>query len=123
MGTLVSIVIAGCSLAIATAAAMLERKRVFGLLRLIGMPTADLRRIVGLEAAAPLLTVLGLSIGLGFAVAWFVMECLPGGFTMSVPEPAYFITIAGGLALALGTVGATFGTIRKNTAISSTRFE
>lgn len=35
----------------------------------------------------------------------------------------YYIALGGSLILALGAVAATFGTIRRSTAITSTRFE
>jgi putative ABC transport system permease protein len=123
LGALFSIAIAGCSLAVATAAAIIDRKRVLGLLRLVGMPAHNLRRIVALEAAAPLAAVLGVSIALGFAVAWLIVESVDSRMGLGAPEPTYFLTMALGLVLALGTVAATTGTIRKSTALSSTRFE
>ena len=66
LGMFVAVAIAGLSLAVATASAILDRKRVLGLMRLMGMPVSVLRRIITREAAVPLLTVLLLSVGLGF---------------------------------------------------------
>ena len=123
VGALFSIAIAGCSLAVATAAAMLDRRRVLGLLRLVGMPVGQVRRIVALEAAAPLLAVLGLSVALGIGVAWCIVESIAGDLTIGMPEPAYFVTLAVGVAVALGMVTAASGSIRKDTAVSATRFE
>ena len=57
--------LAGLSLAVATASAVLDRKRVLGLMHLMGMPVSILRWIIIREAAVPLLTVLLLSAGLG----------------------------------------------------------
>src|SRR5690606_3974432 len=59
-GAFITIVIAGFSLALSTAGAMLDRKRVLGLLRLMGMPAGQLDRVVVFEAAVPLVAVLGL---------------------------------------------------------------
>lgn len=53
LGMFVAIAIAGLSLAVATASAMLDRKRVLGLMRLMGMPVSVLRRIIIREAAVP----------------------------------------------------------------------
>ena len=122
-GALFSIAIAGCSLAVATAAAMIDRRRVLGLLRLVGMPVAHLRRIVALEAAAPLLAVLGASVALGAGVAWCIVESLEEGMSVGVPDAAYFLTLAAGCALALGMVAAASGSLRRDTAVGSTRFE
>lgn len=123
VGALFSIAIAGCSLAVATAAAMLDRRRVLGLLRLVGMPVGQVRRIIALEAAAPLLAVLGVSVALGLGVAWCIVESIQGEMSIGVPEPAYFLTLAVGAAVALGMVAAASGSIRKDTAVSATRFE
>ncbi|MEO9221112.1 MAG: FtsX-like permease family protein, partial [Mycobacteriaceae bacterium] len=45
----IATLIAGVSLTVATIASILDRKRVMGLLRLIGMPVSSLRRIITLE--------------------------------------------------------------------------
>jgi cell division protein FtsX len=123
IGALFSIAIAGCSLAVATAAAMIDRRRVLGLLRLVGMPVRQVRRIVTLEAAAPLLAVLGLSVGLGAAVAWCIVESIQSQMSIGMPEPAYFVTLAVGCVVALAMVAAASSSIRRDTAVSSTRFE
>ncbi len=123
LGAFISIAIAGFSLAIATASAMIDRKRVFGLLRLMGMPASELRRIVSLEAAVPLIAVLALSIALGLFVAWLILGTLAAEIPFTWPEPPFFVTLAVGLAVALGTVASTFGLIRRDTAIGTTRFE
>jgi FtsX-like permease family len=123
LGMFVAIAIAGLSLAVATASAVLDRKRVLGLMRLMGMPVSVLRRIITREAAVPLLTVLLLSIGLGFLVAWLMVTGINDAYRVTWPAPDYFAALALSLLLALGAVAATFGLIRSNTAITSTRFE
>lgn len=124
LGVGIAILVAGASLAVATVAAVLDRRRVLGLLRLIGMPVASMRRIVVCEAAVPLLAVMALSVGLGLISAWVILTGLTeGGRTLGWPDVRYYVALGGSLLLALGAVAATFGTIRRNTAISSTRFE
>ena len=49
MVILVSLPIAGCSLAVSVAAGLTDRKRPFSLLRLTGAPLGVLRRVVALE--------------------------------------------------------------------------
>ena len=66
---LVSLPIAGCTLAAAIAAGLADRKRPFSLLRLTGARLATLRRVVALESAVPLLAVAAVAIGTGFAAA------------------------------------------------------
>jgi ABC-type antimicrobial peptide transport system permease subunit len=123
LGMFVAVAIAGLSLAVATAAAVLDRKRVLGLMRLMGMPVSVLRRIIAREAAVPLLTVLFLSIGLGFLVAWLMVTGINDSYQVTWPAPEYFVALGMSLSLALGAVTATFSLIRGNTAMTATRFE
>lgn len=122
LGMFVAIAIAGLSLAVATASAILDRKRVLGLMRLMGMPVSVLRRIVTLEAAVPLLTVMLLSVGLGFLVAWLMVTGINDAYRVTWPAPDYFMALGLSLILALGAVTATFGVVRNNTAMTATRF-
>jgi predicted lysophospholipase L1 biosynthesis ABC-type transport system permease subunit len=66
---LVSLPIAGCSLAVAVAAGLSERKRPFSVLRLTGVPVAMLRRVVALETVVPLFLAATVSIAVGFLAA------------------------------------------------------
>ena len=122
-GAFVTIVIAGLSLALSTAGAMLDRKRVFGLLRLMGMPIRQLDRVIVFETAVPLVAVLALSVGLGYVAAFLILDMLSDAFTVGVPDLLYFGLLALGLLLALAMVAATLGMIRRNTAPTATRFE
>src|SRR5439155_6851499 len=60
---LVSLSIAGCTLAAGIAAGLADRKRPFSLLRLTGARLATLRHVVALEGAVPLLAVAAVAIG------------------------------------------------------------
>ena len=55
LAILLSVLIAGCSLAVAVVGGLLERQRPFSQLRLNGTPLKVLRRVVLLEAAVPLI--------------------------------------------------------------------
>jgi ABC-type antimicrobial peptide transport system permease subunit len=124
LGILIATLISAISLAISTTVSIIDRKRVLGLLRLTGMPAHALRRMILMETAVPLLAVFVGCIGLGFISAWCIVAGLTGGArTISWPDASYYIVIAVSLALALVAILATFSTARRNTAISSTRFE
>jgi hypothetical protein len=123
IGVFVAVVVAGISLAVSTAAAILDRKRVLGLMRLMGMPVSVLRKVIVLEAAVPLLAVLLLSVGLGFLVAWLMISSFGGGRTIAWPSTEYYAALSFSLLLALAAVAATFGLVRSNTAMAATRFE
>jgi hypothetical protein len=66
---MVSLIIAGCSLAVAATAGLTDRRRPFSLLRLTGVPLGVLRRVVALESAVPLLGIAVVSAGTGFLAA------------------------------------------------------
>lgn len=124
LGILVATIISAVSLAVSTTAAILDRKRMLGLLRLTGMPASTLRRLILAEAALPLATVFTLCVGLGFLVAWCVVAGLTQGRrTISWPDQSYFLALAASLLFAAAAVACTFRTARKNTEISLTRFE
>ncbi|WP_247046597.1 FtsX-like permease family protein [Arthrobacter rhizosphaerae] len=123
LGMFVAIAIAGISLAVATASAVLDRARVLGLMRLMGMPVSVIRRIIAREAAVPLLAVLLLSIGLGFLVAWLMVTGINDTYKVTWPAPDYFVALGFSLLLALAAVTATFGLIRSSTGVTTTRFE
>lgn len=122
LGMVIAVVIAGVSLAIGTASAILDRKKVLGLMRLMGMPASALRRIILGEAAVPLLTVLALSIGLGFLVAWLMVTGINDSYQVTWPGTNYFIALGISLVLALAAVTATFGLIQRSTTPNTTRF-
>ena len=117
-------VISAVSLAVSTSTAILDRRRVLGLLRLMGMPVSTVQRVVLAEAALPLATVFALCVGLGFLVAWCVVASLTEGRrTVSWPNRSYFLALATSLLLAAAAVVGTFRTARKNTEVAVTRFE
>lgn len=124
LGILLATVISAVSLSVSTVAAILDRKRVLGLLRLMGMPVSTVRRVILAEAALPLATVFALCVGLGFLVAWCILVGLTEGRrTVSWPHPSYYVVLAVSLLLAAIAVVGTFRTARKNTGIAMTRFE
>lgn len=100
-GALITILIAGLSLTLSTLGNMLDRRRVFGLLRLTGMPASLLDRVVLLEAAVPLAAVLILSIAAGWVSAFLIVRTLSDTIGIGTPEPAYFIFLSAGLVGAL----------------------
>lgn len=119
-GVFLAIVIAGISLAISTAAAILDRRRALGLMRLAGMPISAIRHVIAREAVVPLLAVLLLAIGVGFLTSWLMVTPMR---SISWPNRSYYLALGTGMLLALAAVWATFGLVRGNTAVETTRFE
>jgi hypothetical protein len=119
---LVSLPIAGCTLAAGIAAGLADRKRPFSLLRLTGARLATLRRIVALEGAVPLLAVAAVAIGTGFAAAaMYASEAQQ--HPMVPPGAAYYLITAGGILAALGIIAATFPLLARITGPDVARNE
>jgi predicted lysophospholipase L1 biosynthesis ABC-type transport system permease subunit len=119
---LVSLPIAGCTLAASIAAGLADRKRPFSLLRLTGARLAILRRVVVLESAAPLLAVAAVAIGTGFAAsAMFASVQLQ--HPLVVPGAAYYLITTAGIAASLGIIAATFPLLARITGPEVARNE
>jgi hypothetical protein len=104
---LVSLPIAGCTLAAGIAGGLADRKRPFSLLRLTGARLATLRRVVALEGAVPLLSAASVAIGAGFAGA-AMFASVAQQHPMVAPGAAYYLLTAGGIVVSLGIIAATF---------------
>jgi hypothetical protein len=119
---LVSLPIAGCTLAAGIAAGLADRKRPFSLLRLTGARLATLRRVVALEGAVPLLSVAAVAIGAGFgAAAMYASEAQ--NHPMVAPGVAYYLLTAGGIIVSLGIIAATFPLLARMTGPQAARNE
>ncbi len=119
----VTLVIAGCSLAVAVAGAIVERRHAFAQLRLAGTRLSELRRVVMAEAAAPLLIVAAASVGLGLLVAALVLSAAGGNQSFTLPGTGYWLSLAGGLGAALLVVMATLPLLARLTDLDAARIE
>ena len=119
---LVSLPIAGRTLAAGIAAGLADRKRPFSMLRLTGARLATLRRVVALEGAVPLLSVAAVAIGTGFAgAAMFASEAQQ--HPMVAPGAAYYLLTAAGIVVSLGIITATFPLLARITGPEVARNE
>ena len=109
-----SLIIAACSLAVNIVAGLGERKRPFSLLRLTGVPTALLHRVVALESALPLLLVAAVSIVVGLVSAGLYLHSQVG-IAFRIPGVAYWATVLGGLAASLAIIASTFPLLNRMT--------
>lgn len=109
-----SLVIAACSLAVNIGAGLGERKRPFCVLRLTGVPTAVLRRVVALESAMPLVLVAVVSVAVGLVAAALFLHSQVG-IAFRIPGLEYWATIVGGLAASLAVVASTFPLLQRIT--------
>ena len=117
-----SLIIAACSLAVNIAAGLGERKRPFSLLRLTGVPTALLHRVVALESALPLFLVAAVSIVVGLVSAALYLHSQVG-IAFSIPGITYWATVVGGLAVSLAIIASTFPILNRITGPEVARNE
>ncbi|MGW0068624.1 FtsX-like permease family protein [Streptosporangium sandarakinum] len=119
-----TLLVAGCGLLVAVAGGVVERRRPFTLLRLCGTPTRTLSKVVLLETAAPVVLAALVAAGAGFGVAEPLIDQLAIKSAPAVlPGPAYFLTVGGGLLVALLVVLAGLPLLRRVTAPEGARFE
>jgi hypothetical protein len=119
----VTLIIAGCSLAVAVAGSISERRQPFALLRLAGTRLRDLRRIVLTEAAAPLIAATATTAALGVTVTWLTLAADPDGPSLALPGAGYWLALAGGVTIALSVVSATLPLLRRLTDPDTVRFD
>ncbi|MGC2175170.1 MAG: FtsX-like permease family protein [Acidimicrobiales bacterium] len=109
-----SLIIAACSLAVNIAAGLGGRKRPFSLLRLTGVPTSLLHRVVALESVLPLFIVAGVSIVVGLLSAALYLHSQVG-IAFRTPGISYWATVLGGLCASLAIIAATFPLLNRMT--------
>jgi hypothetical protein len=119
---LVSLPIAGCTLAAGIAAGLADRKRPFSLLRLTGARLSMLRRVVALESAVPLLAVAAIAIGTGFFAAAEYAR-VAQNYHFVAPGAVYYVLTAAGILVSLGIIAATFPLLRRITGPEVARNE
>jgi hypothetical protein len=117
-----SLIIAACSLAVNIAAGLGERKRPFSLLRLTGVPTALLHRVVALESALPLLIVAAVSIVVGLVSAALYLHSQVA-IAFSIPGFTYWATVVSGLVVSLAIIASTFPLLNRITGPEVARNE
>ncbi|SDD30983.1 FtsX-like permease family protein [Sanguibacter gelidistatuariae] len=118
----ISLVVAGCSLAVSVAGGLSDRRRPFSLLRLSGVPLAMLRRVVALEAAVPLLIGALVAIGAGLLTAQLFLRSQLD-YSLHAPGGAYYVAVVLGLAGALALIGSTFPLLARITGPEAARNE
>lgn len=119
---LTSLPIAGCSLAVSIAGGLIERKRPFSLLRLAGAPLAVLRRVIGLEAAAPLLVTAAASVGAALLAAHLFLRAQLH-LNLQAPSPTYYLILAVGLLASLAVIASTLPLLNRITGPETARNE
>jgi hypothetical protein len=122
LAILLSVLIAGCSLAVAVVGGLLERQRPFSQLRLNGTPLKVLRRVVLLEAAVPLIGLAVVSAAGGLLTSTLLLRAVRGT-TIHLPGSAYYLTLLTGIAIALALVAATMPLLHRISSPENARTE
>lgn len=119
---------AGCSLAVTIGGSLVERKRAFALLRVTGVPIRTLYSVILLEAALPLVVVSLIAAGIGLSVGIPVVRTLLDHTQHAKnipvhPSAGYYITLGVGMVVALGLVVLTLPLLNRMTRPEEARFE
>jgi predicted lysophospholipase L1 biosynthesis ABC-type transport system permease subunit len=121
---LLTLLVAGASLAVAVGGGLVERKRPFTLLRLSGTSPLVLYRVVALEAVLPLAAATILAAGTGYGLAVLAaVKIAPSGTPVPTPGGAYYVTMGVGLVVSLLVIASTLPFLGRITRTQNARFE
>src|SRR5262249_49610418 len=100
-----TLLIAGCSLAIAIGGSLVERKRPFTLLRVSGRSLRALYRAVLMGTRSPLVVATVVAGGVGLLLAYPIARALaPVRHGLALPQPGYYVTLGTSLLVAIGVI-------------------
>ncbi len=120
----VTLLVAGCGLAVAISGSLVERKRPFTLMRVTGTGTGTLYRSVLLETLLPLTAATAVAAGVGMAVAYPIARALaPERHGVVLPHPSYALTLIGGVLTSVAIIAACLPILGRITAPENARFE
>jgi hypothetical protein len=119
-----TLLVAGCSLAVTVGGSLVERKRPFTLLRLTGTATSTLYRVVFLEAVFPLVAATLVAAGTAYGIAVLTVNAMaPAGTPVPVLGHVYYLTMGAGLVASLLVILVSLPLLGRITAADSARFE
>jgi hypothetical protein len=121
-----TLLVAGCGIAIAMGGGVVDRKRPFTLLRVSGTPTGVLRRVVLIESVLPLAAAAVVAGLIGFVASLPVNRVLNQGIHASVvhlPDHTYYLGVGAGLLVAIAVIFAVLPLLGRVTVPSNARFE
>jgi hypothetical protein len=119
-----TLIVAGCSLAVAIGGGLVDRRRPFTLLRVSGVPAGVLSRLVLMEAALPLAAATVIAAGIAYGTSVLAVSRLASeGVAIPSPGRVYYATLGAGLAIALLVILLTVPLLRRMSAPGNVRFE
>ena len=122
-GLLLTLLIAACGLATAVTGGLIERRRPLTLLRLTGVRTGCLARMMLAETALPLLVVASVSVAMGIGVSALLLNLATGLQPWRPPGAVYWLSLGGGLALAVAVTASPIPLLNRLTSPDSARYE
>jgi hypothetical protein len=124
IAVVLTLLVAGCSLAVAAAGGLVERKRPFTILRLTGTPTATLARLVMTESVLPLVAATVIAAGVAYGVSLLILSKMaPAGTPVPGLGHVYYLMIGSGLVISLAVIAATLPLLDRFTSPENARFE
>jgi hypothetical protein len=124
VAVVLTLIVAGCSLAVSVGGGLVERKRPFTLLRVTGTPTSALYRVVFAEAVLPLVAATVVAAVLAYVISVLTVSRLaPAGTPVPVPGQAYFLTMGTGLIASLLIILVSLPLLGRITGPDKVRFE
>jgi hypothetical protein len=124
IAVVLTMLVAGCSLAVSAGGGLVERKRPFTMLRLSGTPTATLYRVVLTEAVLPLVAAMIVAAGAAYGISVLtIKQMAPAGTPMPLLGHVYYLTTGAGLVVSLLVILATLPLLSRITAPENVRFE
>ena len=119
-----TLIVAGCSLAVVVGGGMVERKRPFTLLRVTGRSLSTLYRVVLLEAILPLVCAAVVAAGIAYGISVLTVDRMaPAGTPTPMLGHVYYLTLGAGLAAALLVIVVTLPVLGRITGPRGVRFE
>lgn len=94
-----TLIVAGCSLAVAVGGGLVDRKRPFTLLRVSGVPVSALSRVVLMEATLPLAAAAIIAAGIAYGTSVLAVS-RQGAEGVAIPSlgRVYYETLGAGQA-------------------------
>jgi hypothetical protein len=115
------LLVAALSLTAGMVGAVIERRRPFALLRASGVPLSQLRRVVMLETAVPMVLTSVVGVGLGMLAAYGVV--ISQAWQWRWPDPASLAIIGGGILAAMFAAVPVLPLLNATTRHEAVRYE
>jgi hypothetical protein len=119
-----TLIVAGCSLAVTVGGGLVDRKRPFTLLRVSGTQMGVLSRVVLPEATVPLVAATVISAAIAYVTSMMAfLRLAPAGTAVPQLGHDYYTIMGIGLVIAFAVITLTLPLLRRMTAPATVRFE